>query len=83
MNYKLNSTGEVAVDQSYYWNEDMKTCPIGAKVQLLGAGGVATHGHYDGDKFWVGWTPLPKRRVTPAQSSLDTSPCSSSQLPRG
>ena len=62
MNYKLNGTGEVAVDTSYFWNEDMKTCPLGAKVQLLGQGGVATHGQYKGEPFWVGWTPLPKRR---------------------
>jgi hypothetical protein len=61
--FKLNSERTVAVATDYYWNEDMGTCPIGTKVQLLGAGGVADYGIYNGrEKFWVAWAPLPKRR---------------------
>lgn len=40
----------------------MNTCPLAVKVQLLGAGGVATYGNWDGyNSFWKGWAPLPKR----------------------
>jgi hypothetical protein len=53
------SNNLVAVDQAYYW-QPMATCPRGVKVQLLGSGRVATHGHFNGrDTFWLGWTPLP------------------------
>lgn len=60
--YRLNTSGNVAVATDTYWNEDMTTCPRGAKVQLLGAGGVAFYGSYHGDPFWVGWAPVPRRR---------------------
>ena len=61
--YKLDNTGNAAVATDYYWNEDMSTCPISAKVQLLGKGGVAVYGIYTGhNEFWVAWAPLPKRR---------------------
>lgn len=60
--HKLNADQTVAVATDVFWNEDMSTCPRGAKVQLLGAGGVAVYGDYHGDPFWVGWCPLPKRR---------------------
>lgn len=60
MNYKVN-TDNVAVDHGYYW-QPMSTCPNGVKVQLLGTGGVATYGHYNGkDTFFTHWAPLPKR----------------------
>lgn len=50
---------EVAVDRSYLW-QPIATCPRGVKVQLLGAGGVAHYGLYNGkDPFWCGWAPLP------------------------
>lgn len=63
--HKLNTDRTVAVATDYYWNEDMRTCPLGAKVQLLGVGGVASYGNYNGrDPFWVAWAPLPKRRTT-------------------
>lgn len=40
----------------------MDSCPISRKVILLGAGGVATVGQYDGrETFWQGWHPLPRR----------------------
>ena len=63
LGYKLNATGEVAVATDYYWNEDMTTCPLHTKVQLLSIGGVAVYGTYDGrNKFWQAWAPCPKRR---------------------
>ena len=60
--HKLNADQTVAVSTDVYWNEDMTACPRGSKVQLLGSSGVAHYGNYHGDKFWVGWSPLPKRR---------------------
>lgn len=61
--HRLNADRTVAVATDVFWNEDMATCPRGAKVQLLGAGGVASYGVYNGrDPFWVGWAPVPKRR---------------------
>lgn len=60
--HKLNADQTVAVATDVFWNEDMTTCPRGAKVQLLGAGGVAVYGDYHGDPFWQAWCPLPKRR---------------------
>lgn len=59
---KLDSTGTVAVDHNYFWLP-IDTCPRGVKVQLLGAGGVAMYGTYNGkDKFYTHWAPLPKIR---------------------
>lgn len=61
MTVKLTSDRAAAVDQEYYWRP-IDTCPRSAKVQLLGRGGVAVYGQYNGaDKFWVGWAPLPKK----------------------
>ena len=60
--HKLNADQTVAVATDVFWNEDTTTCPRGAKVQLLGAGGVAVYGDYHGDPFWQAWAPLPKRR---------------------
>ena len=60
--HKLNADQTVVVATDVFWNEDMTTCPRGAKVQLLGAGGVAVYGDYHGDPFWQAWAPLPKRR---------------------
>ena len=58
----IDSTGTTAVDPNYYWRS-MDTCPLNQKVQLLGAGGVATYSAYGGkDLFWQGWAPLPKVR---------------------
>lgn len=59
----LNTDRTVAVSNEVYWVEDMTACPRGCKVQLLGAGGVAVYGMYDGkDPFWVGWQAVPRRR---------------------
>lgn len=61
MTVKITSDRAAAVDQSYFW-QPMDTCPRSAKVQLLGRGGVAVYGQFNGsDPFWVGWAPLPKR----------------------
>ena len=50
----------VAVDQNYFWNYDMASCPQG-KVQLLSAGGIPQYGIFkQGDKFWSAWAALPK-----------------------
>ena len=59
---KLNAERTVAVATDYFWNHDMTTCPRACTVQLLGAGGVATHGSYSGpkDTFWQAWAPLPR-----------------------
>ena len=60
--HKLNADQTVAVATDVFWNEDMSQAPRGAKVQLLGAGGVAVYGDYHGDPFWQAWCPVPKRR---------------------
>lgn len=71
-NIRLNSTRSAAVDQDYFWNEDFTHCPIGAKVQLLNPGGVATYGTWNGkDRQWLGWAPLPKRRNKQQEESSD------------
>ena len=60
-NVKVNSDHSVAVDQDYFWRP-MSSCPRGVKVQLLGEGGVAAYGNWNGhDSFWKAWAPLPKR----------------------
>ena len=59
--YKLKRNGTVAVDTKNEWRP-MTECPRGALVQLLGRGGVATHGTYDGkSNFWLGWCPMPAK----------------------
>jgi hypothetical protein len=59
MTADLNSSGTVAVDRTYYWLP-INTCPSGVKVQLLGRGGVAVYGQYNGkEPFWTHWAPLP------------------------
>ena len=60
--HKLNADQTVAVATDVFWNEDMATAPRGTKCQLLGAGGVAYYHTYNGDPFWIGWAPVPKRR---------------------
>lgn len=57
---KLDSTHSTSVDPDYFWRP-MRTCPRGCKVQLLGEGGVAAYGSWNGsDPWWRGWAPLPK-----------------------
>ena len=58
--YKINSEEGLVVDLMVFW-QPIATCPLNAKVQLLGKGGVPVYGNYDGhDPFWVGWCPLPR-----------------------
>lgn len=54
------SRNAVAIDREYEW-QPMDTCPRGVKIQLLGAGGVAVYGTYNGHPFWLGWAPVPSR----------------------
>jgi hypothetical protein len=57
---QLDSTGTAAVDHNYFW-QPISTCPRGAKVQLLGQGGVAMYGTDSGkEKIYTHWAPLPK-----------------------
>lgn len=61
--YKLNKDASVAVATDYYWEKIDANTPRGVKLQLLGIGGVAAYGQYDGkNRFWTHWAPLPKRR---------------------
>ena len=61
MNFKLNTDRSVAVDQDYFWKRIDKDTPRGVKLQLLTQGGIAVHGHWDGQtSFYTHWTPLPK-----------------------
>lgn len=60
--FSLDSTQSTAVDANYHW-QPMETCPRGCKVQLLGGGGVAMYGVYNGTTDWYeGWAPLPTTR---------------------
>lgn len=60
--YVLNTARTAAVSTTQFW-EEMTSCPRGVKVQLLGKGGVAVYGLYDGrNPFWTHWAPVPKRR---------------------
>lgn len=60
LNVTLDKSGTVAVDREYFW-QPITTCPRGAKVQLLGRGGVAMYGAYHGkEDFYTHWAPLPK-----------------------
>lgn len=70
MSHKLNAAGTVAVANECFW-EPMSSCPIGCKVQLLGAGGVSVYGDYiRGNSFWQGWAPIPRRRPISPQGTL-------------
>lgn len=61
-NHRLTADGAAAVATDFFYNEDMSRAPRGAKLVLLGEGGVASIGTYAGEPFWIGWAPLPKRR---------------------
>lgn len=61
MSYRLTNDRSAAVAPAMHY-QPMSTCPIAVKVILLGAGGVATIGQYNGrDTFWQGWHPLPSK----------------------
>jgi len=62
MTHTVNTIEATAVATDYFW-QPMCTCPRGVKVQLLGKGGVAMYGQYNGkDDFYEAWAPLPRRR---------------------
>lgn len=61
MTYALNSTNDVAVAIEVFWLPTGPDTPRNCKLQLLGDGGVACYGNYCGEKFWVGWAPVPRR----------------------
>lgn len=60
--FHMNRDNTAVVADDFFYIEDMNLCPRGARVILLGAGGVGVIGHYDGDKFWKKWAPMPKDR---------------------
>lgn len=63
MTHTLNSTATVAVAVDYYWLPIDTDTPKGVKLQLLGKGGVAIYGTWNGkDTFYTHWAPVPKRR---------------------
>lgn len=63
MTHTINSTATVAVAVDYYWLPIDTDTPKGVKLQLLGKGGVAIYGTWNGrDTFYTHWAPLPKRR---------------------
>ncbi len=64
MTYTLNSSSTVAVAVDYYWQPIDTNTPRGVKLQLLGKGGVAVYGTWNGkDTFYTHWAPVPKRRT--------------------
>ena len=64
-NDKISGDGAACVDHDYFWRP-IETAPHGVKLQLLSIYGVASHGLLSPaiieDGFWMGWTPLPKKR---------------------
>lgn len=76
MNYKINTDRTAVVSTTYYFDDDMSACPRGIKCLLLGAGGCASLTQYHGEDFWVQWSPLPKIKRPPSQTS------NSAQSPR-
>lgn len=63
MTHTINVTGTVAVATDYYWQPIDTNTPRGVKLQLLGKGGVAVYGTWNGkDPFYTHWAPVPKRR---------------------
>ena len=67
---QTTSDGAAVVDTEYFWIPIDEHTPRGAKLQLLGQGGVAIYSIYNGDKFWTHWCPLPKnsRKIKPYPS---------------
>lgn len=64
MTHTINSNSTVAVAVDYFWQPIDTNTPRGVKLQLLGKGGVAVYGTWNGkDPFYTHWAPLPKRRT--------------------
>ena len=65
--HTINSNSTVAVAVDYYWLPINADTPKGVKLQLLGKGGVAVYGTWNGkDTFYTHWAPVPKRRPSDA-----------------
>jgi hypothetical protein len=61
--YVVNADSKVVVATDYYWIPVSAETPVGAKLQLLGLGGVAIYSPYSPkEKFFTHWAPLPKKR---------------------
>ena len=61
MTYAIKDAAVAVATDVYYL--PMDTCPRGVKVLLLGGGGSAAVGQWDGkDQWYRGWFPLPKQR---------------------
>ncbi len=61
--WKFSSDRKAAVSLTQEYIYDFSQGPRGVNVILLGAGGVATIGRYDGvPEFWQCWAPLPRTR---------------------
>lgn len=61
MSHTLNKDQTVAVATDYFWQKVDANTPRGVKLQLLGIGGVAAYGVYDGrNRFWTHFAPLPR-----------------------
>ena len=62
--HTINTAGTAAVSTTQYWEPIDDDTPRGVKIQLLGQGGVAVYGLWDGrNKFFTDWAPMPKRRT--------------------
>jgi len=62
MTHTINRDKTAAVATDYYWIPITKDTPRGVKLQLLGIGGVAAYGIWDGkSQFFTHWAPLPKK----------------------
>ena len=67
MTHTINSANTVAVATDYFWQPIDTNTPRGVKLQLLGKGGVAVYGTWNGkDPFYTHWAPVPKRRSVDA-----------------
>jgi hypothetical protein len=60
-NFELSKDQSVAVATDYFWKRIDDDTPHGVKLQLLGIGGVAAYGQWDGkNRFWTHYAPLPR-----------------------
>lgn len=66
-----NTDRTVAVSNDVYWLPITVATPRGQKLQLLGQGGVAVYGVYNGDPFWTHWQAVPRRRPEPVYRIVD------------
>lgn len=61
--YVVNASSKVVVATDYYWKPVSAETPVGAKLQLLGLGGVAIYKPYSPkDNFFTHWAALPNKR---------------------